>query len=153
MFLFSILLLTAFFLLPRNQKWLEDRIFPYWYDFQNQKNNLDIEHRKIKRYGSAYTYSKFIADFFDKKGIKKNVLVLIPPTAYFKKNGIDYDVPEPSVFYYYTGLKTVWINSKEAINADWFVSADSGQIIIDSSYDRNSLLDTIKAFKKFPVSL
>ena len=103
--LVSILLLFSFFLLPRNRSWITERVVPYWYEFQSQKNDLDIEHRKIGRYKGSYTYSKQIADFFKLKGIHKKVLVLLPPPGYFKKNGIDYPVPEPCIILHFTNLK------------------------------------------------
>src|SRR5690349_18863697 len=117
----SLLILLVFYLLPANRSWVDDKIFPYYNEFQSQSSNLDIEARKEMRYRNDYRYSKKIADFFDTKGMKKEVLVLIPPTEYFKSKGIQFHVPEPAVVYYYTGLKTVWVNSKEAVNANWFV--------------------------------
>src|SRR5690349_20934657 len=95
----SIMILSAFFLLPRNQEWMAFRILPYWRDISYQKSNLKAEDRKRIRYKDAYIYSKQIADFFHTKN-QDSVLVLIPSTAYFNKHGIKYHVPEPAVFYY-----------------------------------------------------
>jgi hypothetical protein len=148
----SILATSLFFVLPQNREWMAQRVLAYWNDFRKQKN-LNPEHRKIERYGTEYTYSKRIAGFFRQKGIEKNVLVLFPPTAYFKSKGIDYHVPEPAVFYYFTGLKTIWVDSRDAIKANWVVRVDSTQMVIDSVLNTAMLADTIQAFKKFPVSL
>ena len=147
----SILMVVGFFLLPQNSEWISDRILPYWSDLRKQKKHLEIEERKIDRYGSSYTYSKMIDDFFEKKGVDENVLVLVPPTSYFTARGIKYHVPEPAVFYYFTGLKTVWVNSPEAIKANWYVRVAQGEIIIDSA--SSHLSDSIKAWLKYPVSL
>src|SRR5215213_188004 len=121
LFFISILLVSGFFLLPVNQKWMERRVLIYWKDFQKQKTKLDIEQRKAGRYGTYYIYSRHIADFLEKRGGAEKVLVLIPPTAYFKANGVDYRVPEPAVFYYFTGIKTIWADSRDAIKANWYV--------------------------------
>ena len=141
--------ILLFFCLPANKVWLKNRIFDYWTDFLVQRKQPALERRKILRFNTQYTYSRYIADFFDKKGIKKNVLVLIPPTAYFQKNGIAYPVPYPGVFYYYTDLKTVRANSSNALQANWCVRAENKKIIIDSVTGINQLKDTIAAFKKF----
>ena len=147
----SVLMVAGFFLLPQNSEWLGDRILPYWSDLQKQKNHLGLEERKVDRYGNSYTYSKFIDNFFEKKDLKKNALVLVPPTSYFAAHGLKYHVPEPAVFYYFTGLKTLWVNSPEATKANWYVRAAQGKIIIDSA--SSHLSDSIKAWLKYPVSL
>lgn len=132
---------------------MSDRVLPYWNDFQKQKSRLRLEDRKIQRYKTAYTFSKQIAQFFKRKGIQNKVLVLLPPSAYFKKNGLDYPVPEPAVFYYFTGLKTVSAQSSEAVKANWMIRADKGQLIMDSITSPAVLKDSIRVFQKFPSSL
>jgi hypothetical protein len=152
LFFTSILLIVLFFVLPRNRTWMINRAFSYWKDFKVQRTHLDTEYRKSKRYESAYTYSRQIADYFARKGIKDQVLVLLPPSSYFRSKGLNYHVPEPAVFYYYTGLKTVWINSADAPKAGWIVSFRD-IIRIDSVQSQSMINDTIAAYKKYPVSL
>jgi hypothetical protein len=149
----GILLVSLFFLLPRYQNWGAQRLIPYWMDFKKQKFQLNPEYRKKVRYESAYTISKQIADFFEKKGIKQQALLLLPPSSYFKKFGIAYHVPEPAVFYYYTGMKTVWVNSSNALKADWYVHCNNGNIVIDSVTNIHAFSDTLKNFQTFAVSL
>ena len=149
----SISLLYLFSQFPRNQKWFTERIVSYWNEFNTQKNHLNIEERKKKRWGPSYTVSKEIAGFFAKNGNMKNALVLIPPSAYFKERGVDYDVPEPAVFYYYTGLKTTWVNSPVASNAGWMVIAGKGHYQIIPVTDKKVLTDSINIFKKYPLDL
>lgn len=149
----SISILYLFLQFPRNQKWFSERIVSYLNDFTIQKNYCGIEERKIKRWKSSYTISKSIAAFFAKQGNIKTVLVLIPPAAYFSEKGIGYDVPEPAVFYYYTGLKTSWVNSNIALNANWMVIANKGQYQIIPVIDKKVLVDSINVFKKYPLGL
>ena len=149
----SLFLLLFFFLLPKNHEWFNERIISYWNDFRIQKNRLDIEQRKIKRWGNSYILSKQIAELVARNRNLRNAILLIPPSAYFKDKKINYHVPEPAVFYYYTGVKTTWINSNEALKANWIVYADSGHLKIIPVTDKNILSDSINAFKKYPVSL
>jgi hypothetical protein len=148
----GIALIIAFFLLPRNRQWAE-MVYSYWTDYQWQRDNTDLEMRMRKRFGNNYTYSKHIADLLEKKGVKDEALVLMPPSNYFKKLGVPYHVPEPAVFYYYTGLKTIWANSNDAIKANWYVRVSGKQLLIDSVTNQNAFRDTIEAFKKLRPSL
>ena len=146
-------LITGFFFLPMNRTWLNEKLVPYWSDFKKQKKKLEPEERKIARYGASYTYSKHIAAFFKKRANKNDALVLLPSTKYFENNGIKYNVPEPAVFYYYTGLKTTWANSKKAPEANWLVRVEKNKIIIDSITNAEVLRDTIAAYQKYSYPL
>lgn len=97
--------------------------------------------------------SKQIAAFFQKNHNFKIALVLIPPSDYFKERGVDFDVPEPAVFYYYTGLKTTWITSPDTAKANWMIIAGNGHYKIVPVLDKSTMYDSIKVFKKYPVRL
>lgn len=145
--------LALFLVLPVNRQWLQTRIFPYWAGTKYQVNHMDKEERMKRRFLNEYILSRQIADSFEVKGIKNEVLVLIPPTSYFKKMGIAYHVPEPAIFYYYTGLKTTWANSKQASKANWYVRAVNGKLVMDSVKNNQDLSDSIKAFIQLGYSL
>ena len=152
MLTWSVLVMAGFFALPQNRDWLFKTTGGYWQDFWSQKGKQDLAHRTARRWGRPYTYSKSIAAHFAKKN-NENTLILLPPTTYFKHYGIDYHVPEPAVFYYYTRLKTVWANSPKAATANWYVTLRNGKMVVDSVTDVNALRDTVAAYKKFGVSL
>lgn len=144
--------IAAFFLLPRNREWAAT-VLSYWKDYQWQRDNTDLETRMTKRFGNNYVFSKQIADMFEKRGTKDRALVLMPPSNYFTKMGAQYHVPEPAVFYYYTGLKTIWANSNDAIKANWYVRVSGNLLVVDSVTDLRAFRDTIAAFKKLRPSL
>jgi hypothetical protein len=62
-------------------------------------------------------------------------------------------VPEPAVFYYYTGLRTIWANSPEASKANWYITAQNGGLVFDSVINQQALRDTIASFNKYKISL
>ena len=144
-------LLCAFFALPFNQDWAR-KIYGYWRDVQPQLKNLPLEKRKANRFGSSYIFSKTIAAEIRKKN-GDSALVLLPPSAYFEQYGIFYHVPEPAVFYYFTGLKTVWPNSAEATKANWIVGMSNKNILMLPVENKAVLLDSIRSFNKFAVEL
>ena len=152
LFTWSLLVVAGFFALPQNREWLMKKPGAYWGDFLRQKSKPSLEYRREKRWEGSYTYSKAIADSFRTK-TGSGAELLVPPTTYFKHYGIDYHVPEPAVFYYYTGVKTVWANSAKAADARWYLRVQGGRMVIDSITDRAALKDTIAAFQKFGVAL
>ena len=143
----------VFFLLPPYRSWVKERIFAYYHDFTWQRKKMDIQQRMAYRFKGSYIYSKQIADFFEKKRMKSTALVLIPPTDYFSKYGLDYHVPEPLVFYYYTGLRTIWPNSVDTAKANFYAHVKDKRIVIDSIANRAAFSDSLKAFNKFNISL
>ncbi|HYC27942.1 MAG TPA: hypothetical protein VEB42_03985 [Chitinophagaceae bacterium] len=151
LFLSGIIFLILFFLLPMNREWA-GTVSSYWTDFTRQKNDLNTETRLRLRFGTNYTYTKLIGDSISKKGMDRN-LILLPPTSYFKKMGVGYHVPVSPVFYYYTGIKTVWADNPHAPEADGYVRVSNGKIIIEKVTDRKALQDTIVAFQKLGVKL
>ena len=147
--LISIISIVVFFILPANKIWFREKLVGYWNDFVVQRKQLSIEQRKVKRFGTEYTYSKEISNFFEKRGDKDSVLVLMPPEAYFKNYGMSYEVPEPVTFYYFTALRTVRAKHKNAGRANWYVTVNDKKIQVDSVTDLKALEDTIAAFKNF----
>lgn len=144
----AIALLLGFFLLPANREWAR-RVIGYYNDFPSEQKHLDREYRMNLRFGNSYKVSKQIADHVAANDKSGKALVLIPTPAYFKKHRIDYEVPEPAVFYYYTGCKTIAPSSADAINANWYVHIDGQNITVDSVTDRKALQEMITALNKW----
>ena len=151
--LLSALLLVGFLVLPKNRQWFNQTIIGYWNDFLVQKDKTGVEQRKVSRWKNSYTVSKNIALFFAGDSGRSHALILIPPSAYFTERQVKYPVPEPAVFYYYTGIRTTWINSPEALKANWMVVADKGSFKLVRVRDKKALQDSIRVFKKYPVRL
>jgi hypothetical protein len=152
LFLASAGLITAFFLLPANRTWFNERIITYYQEFNKQQQTMDVKQRLANRFGNYYTASRKIAGAIQSRA-GAEALVLMPPTAYFIHHGIDYRVPEPVVFYYFTRLRTVWPNSPHAKKANWYVHVVNRKLIVDSVRNRKSFLDTLKAFNKYDITL
>jgi hypothetical protein len=149
----AIVSLLIFFGLEPNKMWLDQRIMPYWEDYKEQKLNLDLEERKLARYQTDYLFAKNVTAFFEKRGTVNKTLVLLPSSDYFNAHGLQIHVPEPAVFYYFTGLKTIWANSPEANKANWYITAKDGGLVFDSVTNQQALLDTIASFNKYKISL
>ncbi len=161
-FLVLIALLVAFVAYKLNESFFDERINTYWEAYGEQKEELDLERRKLERWGGGYYYSKAITGYFEEKGQAKKALVLMPPSDYFTANGMDYYVPEPAIFYYMTGLKTLWPNVNDNMNPhwyqngirpNWYVHAANGQMMIDSIQSPAQLDSLVKAFNQYKTRL
>jgi hypothetical protein len=114
----------------------------------------DLELRKSARWGDSYSFSLNILSYFNTNNFdKKEALILLPPTEYFKKNGINLSAPEPSKFYYFTGLKVIWANNPNAENANYIVAVENGQLVFDPVVNKNQLDAYLSEFRKYKISL
>jgi len=145
--------LAFFYILPPNKTWFHQTVLDYWKDFSWQRKQLDPEQRRLSRYGNDYRYSKEIAGFFVQKGIAGQALVLVPAPRYFKQYHFPYETPEPAVFYYYTGLKTVRPADANAARANWYVHLVQGKLVMDTVPNPAAFADTIQTFKKMDAGL
>jgi hypothetical protein len=122
-------MLTVLFVLS-HWGWLSREIVPDYNNFLAHKDSLSIDYRMEARFGNGYGISKGIAGALKTKGgSPESDLVLIPMAAYFKKQGVVYPAPEPAVFYYYTGVKTINPRCQGARSARWVVLVNNHQIV------------------------
>ena len=148
----SFTLLGGAYCIPIYRTWFNEVILGYWGNFNYQKDKLDLETRKIKRYEDYYVVSKLIADSIPQNA--KGELLLVPASGYFKEKGIEYNVPEPVVFYYFTSIKTVWGKSKEAFKATCVVLVnDKKQLVIHDNVPAAQMDSIVKSLRKYPYPL
>lgn len=149
----SIAVLTGFFFLPANRSWLQSRIFPYYNNLPYQWRHQSIESRKTYRWTSDYTYAKRITDLADSVTPGSRALVLVPPSQYFRDRGVNFHVPEPAVFYYYTGLRTTCAHCDSANAARWYIRVQNKSLTITKVENDSSLQSLIDSLKKYKPEL
>jgi|GEM_PF-529146 len=91
-----------------------------------QAERMSVRERMEMRYGMSYYISEAV-DSILKANKVKDPYILFPPNAYLKE-GLhynDFNVPEPAIFYYFTGLQEVWANSPEVQKTNWTVIIES----------------------------
>lgn len=141
----SIVVIFIFINIGSNKQWLERIVIPNWEILQEAIHENE-EQQKTRRWGTAYVASQQIAKYVEKKGIK-DPLLLFEPNQYYDSNKIPYHAPEPITFYYFTGLKSIWMDSdkiKEATHLITITPQDISVIPIKN----DSLLNKIIAFYK-----
>lgn len=109
----SIVLLFTF---PFYNSWFRTKIIASGINFPSTGLTMDIEARKEFKYGEPYLFYRNVARALQAR--KDNTVVLLPPDAYLTAQHCQIlkNMAEPAVFYYFTGLRSVTINSPE-VNA------------------------------------
>lgn len=107
----GVLIIILYFLVPDNNKWLYGKIIDNVSIF-SQWERMDEEARREERFGYSYMVYKSLAEKIKNKQV---VLLLLPPQAQCEKvKENSFVIPEPSVLYYYTGVRAVWASSPDA---------------------------------------
>ena len=147
--LVGILAIISFFILPANNRWLYGKILDKNNNVFVQAKRLGLDERKEDRFGYSYmVYMNAI------KLIKnpEDAIVLFPPGDYVKSvlHVNNFVVPEPAVFYYYTGLVSVWANSPDVERANWEVVVKrENDIVLRKITSKRHLDSMIIFFRKY----
>jgi hypothetical protein len=148
LFLYGVLAIVLLFTIPVYNSWLYGKVLNE--NIANDVAHLNIEDRRVERFGYSYTVFSDVAQVLARF---KNVVVLLPPNDYVKtKMAHGFVVPEPAVFYYFTGLKSVCANSADVSLANWalIVRGDANIVVRKMSMIPNadSLLDVYRQYLK-----
>ena len=79
-----------------------------------------------------------------------NPVILFEPNSYYRDSlHMDLHVPEPAVFYYYTGLRGVWMNSPDVEKANYFVRVNGGEVKLEAIRSSEQLQTILVHYRKF----
>lgn len=147
LFVIALCLIGALYSMPAYHEWLEKKIFTTC-DIPGQLERMDLEDRRISRYGYSYVVFKDVAS---KLGALGNVTVLLPPDKYLLEHKVtEVKMVEPAVFYYFTGLNSVYVRSPNVLTANWaIVSSAPGQVALTKIHNRKQLDSLITIFKPY----
>src|SRR5258708_6537770 len=122
----------------------------YWADFQKQKDDTaGIQSIMTGRFGLPYTICMSVKEVITKKKVKDAVILFEPNSYYRDSLHMQIRVPEPAVFYYYTGLKGVWTTSAEVNKANYLVRISSKGVNLDEIKSPAQLQQILTNFRKF----
>ena len=146
----GILIIILYFTIQFYNDWLTGKVLNENNNMLDQMERLDTTYRKSYRWGGSYLAYQDIKDKLKKSG-EPNVLLLLPTTDYLRAQGIkDLDMVEPAVFYYFTGINSVWANSREVERANWALITIKGKGVSLRKIGAKPELDTlISQYKKY----
>lgn len=146
----SFLLITIVLNAGFYKVWFGDKPMKYWADFQNQKDDTaTMENIMTGRFGISYTICMKIKAYVEKKHVV-NPVILFEPNSYYRDSlHMQIRVPEPAVFYYYTGLKGVWTTSREVNKANYLVRISQKGVNLDQIKSPEQLQQILARYQKF----
>lgn len=149
-FLLVILVLNAGFY----KTWFADKPMEYWTEFLKQRDDTaNAEKIMADRYGFGYTVSIKIKEYIVRKKIS-NPVILFEPNSYYRDSlHLQIRVPEPAVFFYYTGLRGVWVTSPEVNKANYLVRISQKGVNLDLIRSPQQLQQILARYQKFPILL
>ena len=130
--------------------WFVEKPMQYWTDFLKEKDDTaGIEGIMTGRFGLNYTICAKVKEYMTKKKIV-NPVILFEPNSYYRDSlHIQVRVPEPAVFYYYTGLKGVWTTSAEVNKANYLVRISKKGVNLDQIRTPEQLQQILARYQKF----
>lgn len=145
----SVIIVALFFNVEFYKQWLDQRVVGPLKNISNDLAYMETNERLTMRLGSSYVGSVSIADWVRKNGKEKDPLVLMPPNDYVKEHKLDFPVPEPAIFYYYTGMKSIGANNKGVEKANYAVVFTNGNNLQIIPLDAATRAEVITLFKKY----
>ena len=83
-------------------------------------------------------------------------VILLEPNSYYRDSlHMTLRMPEPSVLYYYTGLKAVWMNDPPVVvsKARYLLRVSKRGVNLDEIKSQQQLQQIIDTYKKYPPVL
>lgn len=156
LFFVAVVGLAIFFKTETYSRWIDTFILNPNTPIEDQFAITTLEERKAYRYQNLYTLTKYIQHTLDTTKIRNaQTVVLLPPNDYLKSKGIEVlSMPEPTVFYYHTGLKAVWTTSTDVDKANWvIVPSGRSNVAFVPIRSKEELQAILSEFSKFKPTL
>jgi hypothetical protein len=131
--------------------WFKTKPVQYWNDLWKEKDDMDPTSIMKSRYGISYLISLKVKEVIEKKGVAHPV-ILFEPNGYYRDSLHIYPkvrAPEPAVFYYYTGLEGVWVNSPDAEKANFLVRVSKKGVTLDAIHNQQELRQLLEFYRKY----
>lgn len=127
-----------------------ERVGAYWDEFKEQKDaTASPEEIRAARYDGPYQVAMIVKKYMDINKVKDPVILLEPNDYLKEKQKLPFSLAEPIVFYNFTGIKAVWMNSKNVAEATHILYVEGGNVKIapiTSKAELQQILDKYKAY-------
>jgi len=142
-----VLLLLAF---GHYREWFLDKPLYYWNDFCKEvRHPASLGEVRRIRYGTPYILSMKIQEAAKAGQLHDPVFLFEPNSFYHDSLHVDLNMPEPAIFYYYTGLKAVWMNSPTVQKANYLVVIRKGEVKIEHIRTTLQLQEILTHYRSF----
>jgi hypothetical protein len=117
LFLASAFITILFFQTPTVNFWVKDKILIFTEEFYDGLGIMELEERRLVKLQGYYQGSIATKHILPKLKID-SPLLLVPPASYYKQFDEVISIPEPIVFYYFTGIRTTQMNCADVYKAN-----------------------------------
>ncbi len=151
LFIISIIVVFLLYNEPFYNYWFYNRILvPDDHgDIFYQVQHLDKEERREFRFGDSYIFYRDLLNQFKEHNVQ-NITLLLPPNEYVHKMNFDaLIIPEPAVFYYFTGVNAVTKSSPDVRSANWALVAANGKVWMNRLRTRPQLDSLLALYKPY----
>ena len=151
LFLIAVLIIVLVFRSPFYNKWYNDKFENEYEHISYEMDHMAPEERMESRFGSTYIIQKKASIMLNNVNAQ-NVVVLLPPQGIVDRQNSyshSFTVPEPAVFYYFTGYRAVTKNSPEVSTANWAMMADGGKIALRRIPRKNFVDSLLKMYQPY----
>ncbi len=148
----SVLLIAVFFSIPFYNNWFVSKFGNDIEVVSEQMQHMKTDERMLTRFGNTLMFLNVVKSSLEKYA-KGNAMVLLPPKPYVtaaKLKEASVDVPEPAVFYYFTGFRALTPTSKDVDLANWVIMARDHQLVmyhINSKQMLDSVVNVLKPYQ------
>ena len=144
------LIIYLFFHIPIYHKWADNRLVSFSSNFREDLDHLDLTERKLKRLGTSYELSLFIKERMKLMHADSNGILLVPPSEVVNKYA-GTPFPEPLVFYFYTGIRSVSPQNKieDVYRANYALLLKAGSMGIKRITGIDTLQQVLQLYKSY----
>lgn len=149
--IFSLIVLAAFVNYKANKLFLFDRTLANWKTMQ-QLSDVSDSTRMLARWGKTYYASLEVKKICERYNYK-DPLILFEPNSYYFAKGMDFKAPEPIIFYYFTGLHGIWMDSKNIDKATHLLVINNQEMTLQPIQDSAQLASIKEFYKDYKIAL
>ncbi|MFI5195922.1 MAG: hypothetical protein ACHQD8_02440, partial [Chitinophagales bacterium] len=151
LFLVAVLAIVVIFSIPFYNHWINIKFNDETNRIYEQSRHLTPEERMEARFGTTYLVLSAIKRMLISLNAQ-NVVILLPPRDYIKAAKVQdgsFEVPEPAVFYYFTGYRAIAKNSPEVGRANWALMVENHKMVMRHINNRQFLDSIITLYKPY----
>ena len=151
LFLIAVVAILLIFNIPFYNHWVTSKFYGEADRVYEQAQRMTPEERMETRFGNTYGVLSAIKRMLNSINAQ-NAVVLLPPRDYIIKAKVQdgaFEVPEPAVFYYFTGYKGVVKNSQEVGRANWALMVENHKIALKHINNKGFLDSLLILYKPY----
>lgn len=143
--------LILFFNIDVYKTFLDNRLVAFKDEISEDFEHMSYEDRKMARFGATYVYTQQVKKYFD--SLKpKNLQILLAPNDYLEANNFQAMMPEPIVYYYYTGLRTVYPNAKDVYKSTYAFTMGGDHLLLKMLKNKEDIDNVLMSYKVKPAT-